>query len=118
MEVIYHIATTSDWDQAQPRGEYRTSTRGKSLGDVGFIHASTEAQVAPVANAVYHGDDDLLVLVIDPARLRSEIRYENVPGWEAPFPHIYGPVNADAVVKTLPLERDAEGGFYFTAYDQ
>jgi len=41
-----------------------------------------------------------------------------VPGWEAPFPHIYGPLNVDAVVRTLALERNAEGTFDFTADHQ
>jgi uncharacterized protein (DUF952 family) len=114
MSAIYHVATPADWAEAQQTGEYRTSTRGKTLDEVGFIHASTEGQVAPVANAIFHGDNSLVVLVIDPDRLRSEVRYEQVPGWDAPFPHIYGPLNADAVVETLPLVRSAEGQFSFT----
>jgi uncharacterized protein (DUF952 family) len=118
MELIYHIAAMPDWQKALQSGEYRVSTRGKSLDDEGFIHAGTEAQVALVANAIYRDDDNLLVLVIDTGRLQPEIRYEQVPGWEAPFPHIYGPLNVDAVVQTLPLERDAEGHFDFTAEHQ
>lgn len=115
MSAIYHLALAADWAQAQRSGEYRISTRGRTLDEEGFIHASTEGQVAPVANAFYAGAGDLVVLVIDPARLRSEVRYEQVPGFEAPFPHIYGPLNADAVVRTLSLDRDAEGRFHFTA---
>ena len=115
MELIFHIAATPDWQAALHSGEYVVSTRGRSLDDEGFIHAATEAQVAPVANAFYRDDDNLLVLVIDPGRLQPGIRYEPVPGWETPFPHIYGPLNVDAVVRTLPLERNAEGTFDFTA---
>src|SRR5215475_14780254 len=115
MELIFHIATAADWQKALQSGGYRVSTRGRSLDDEGFIHASSEAQVAPVANAIYHDYDSLLVLVIDPGRLQPEIRYEQVPGWDAPFPHIYGPLNVDAVVRTLPLERNTEGTFDFAA---
>jgi uncharacterized protein (DUF952 family) len=115
LTAIYHLAIASDWAQAQRSGEYRISTRGRTLDEEGFIHASTESQVAPVANAYYRDAEDLVVLVIDPGRLRAEIRYEQVPGSEAPFPHIYGPLNADAVVRTLPLDRNAEGQFHFTA---
>jgi uncharacterized protein (DUF952 family) len=67
-----------------------------------------------VANLFYKGVPDLVVLVIDPDRVRSEIRYEQVPGAEAPFPHIYGPLNADAVVGTWPLEAGSDGEFAFT----
>jgi glutathione S-transferase len=115
MSVIYHIATTSDWEQARRDGEYTTSTRGTTLAEQGFIHGSTAEQVAPVANMVYKGEPDLLVLVIDPDRVRSEIRYDPVPGFQTPFPHIYGPLNADAVVETRPLEPGPNGEFSFAA---
>ena len=76
MEWLYHIATVPDWDQAQRDGEYRTSTRGRSLSDEGFIHASTAAQVLPVANAFYQDELlDLVLLVLDSGRIRAEIRH-------------------------------------------
>jgi uncharacterized protein (DUF952 family) len=116
MQRLYHIATMSDWDQAQRDGEYRTSTRGRSLSEEGFIHASTAAQVLPVANAVYLDEpQDLVLLVLDPGRIGAGIRYEPVPGWADPFPHIYGPLEAAAVVRAVPLERDAAGGFRWPA---
>lgn len=114
MGLIYHIADTADWQRAQQGGEYRTSTRGQSLEQQGFIHASTADQVAPVANAIYAGAPGLLVLVIDEDRVEPEIVYEPVPGWNTPFPHIYGPLDVDAVVETLPLVPDASGRLTFT----
>jgi glutathione S-transferase len=116
MDLLYHIAAAQDWDQAQRDGEYRMSTRGRTLAQEGFIHTSTAAQVLPVANAVY-GDDqrDLLLLVLDPARITAEIRYEPVPGWADPFPHLYGPLNSEAVIQAVRLERDAAGNFLFPA---
>jgi glutathione S-transferase len=116
MEWLYHIATVPDWDQAQRDGEYRTSTRGRSLSDEGFIHASTAAQVLPVANAFYQDELlDLVLLVLDTGRIRAEIRHEPVPGWADPFPHIYGPLEVTAVVQAVPLERDAAGEFRWPA---
>jgi uncharacterized protein (DUF952 family) len=109
--AIYHIATGSDWAQAQRDGEYTTSTRGVTLSEQGFIHASTAEQVAPVANLFYQGLTDLLVLVIDTDRVGPEIRYEQVPGSDAPFPHIYGPLNINAVVDTRPLAPGPDGRF-------
>jgi uncharacterized protein (DUF952 family) len=118
MTFIYHIATAPDWEHARSVGEYAISTRGRTLAEQGFIHGSTAEQVAPVANLIYKGMPDLLVLVIDPSRVRPEIRYDQVPGWESPFPHIYGPLNTDAVVKTCPLELGLNGSFTFTAADE
>jgi uncharacterized protein (DUF952 family) len=113
MSLIYHIATAADWAQAQAAGEYTTSTLGRTLAEEGFIHASTAEQVAPVANLFYQGRPDLVLLVLDTGRVRPEIRLEPVPGWDEPFPHIYGPLNTDAVVESRPLEPDADGRFSF-----
>jgi len=115
VSLIYHIATCTDWERAQCDGEYTTSTVGRTLADEGYIHASGPTQVTGVANAYYRGlRDELLVLVIDPERVRSEIRYEDVPGADAPFPHIYGPLNADAVLAAWPLTPGPDGEFTFT----
>jgi uncharacterized protein (DUF952 family) len=115
VSLIYHIATRADWEQARRDGEYRTSTIGKTLAEEGFIHASQAAQVTGVANMFYRGlPDDLLVLAIDTERVRAEIRYEDVPGADAPFPHIYGPLNTDAVLAAIPLPVGPDGGFSFT----
>ena len=51
--LIYHIAEAADWEQAQRDGQYTMSTRGRTLAEEGFIHASTASQVALVANAFY-----------------------------------------------------------------
>jgi glutathione S-transferase len=113
---LYHIATAPDWDRARQEGEYQTSTRGRTLSEEGFIHASTAAQVLPVANAVYLDEQqDLVLLVLDTSRIAAEIRREPVPGWADPFPHIYGPLNVDAVIRAVPLERDAAGSFRWPA---
>jgi uncharacterized protein (DUF952 family) len=115
VSTIYHIATASDWAQARADGKYTTSTRGKTLAEQGFIHGSTAGQVAPVANMIYKGLPDLLVLVIDTDRVRPEVRYEPVTGWDEPFPHIYGPLNTDAVIETRPLDPGPDGEFSFAA---
>jgi uncharacterized protein (DUF952 family) len=116
VSVIYHIATRGDWERARRAGEYTTSTVGKTLAEEGFIHASGPRQVNGVANRYYRGSlDELLVLVIDTERVRAEVRYEDVPGADAPFPHIYGPLNADAVIAVRPLPAGPDGTFTFTA---
>jgi uncharacterized protein (DUF952 family) len=103
MALIYHIATTADWEQARRDGHYTTSTIGRSLAEEGFIHASTAEQVPLVADRYYRGMPDLLLLVIDTDLLDQELRYEHVPGEDLPYPHIYGPLNVTAVTETRPV---------------
>jgi uncharacterized protein (DUF952 family) len=117
VSVIYHIATRGDWERARRAGEYTTSTIGRTLAEEGFIHASTEGQVNDVANRYYRGiQDELLVLVIDTERVRAQIRYEDVPGAGAPYPHIYGPLNTDAVIATRPMPAGPDGTFTATPW--
>ncbi|MEP7023595.1 MAG: DUF952 domain-containing protein [Actinomycetota bacterium] len=113
--LIYHIASAADWAQARAAGEYTTSTRGLTLDQVGYLHAAHAHQVAGVANAFYAGEPDLVVLVIDTALVGPEIRLDSVPGSDEPFPHIYGPLNADAVTAVLPLRPGPDGRFSFAA---
>jgi len=112
--MILHITSRKEWLVAQTTGEYRAP----SLDTEGFIHCSTEKQVIPVANAFYRGHNDLMVLVIDETRLKSQVRWEAPAGPAAEgispsdqFPHVYGPINVDAVASILDLEPDTEGIF-------
>ncbi|NLU69921.1 DUF952 domain-containing protein [Streptomyces sp. HNM0574] len=102
MTELLHITERPLWDAARERGTYEMSTRGRTLAEVGFIHASLPHQLATVAEALYGGDDDhdeLVVLVIDDTRLTVPVRYEPpVPGAED-FPHLYGPLPVTAVTR-------------------
>ncbi|WP_260859974.1 DUF952 domain-containing protein [Streptomyces cupreus] len=103
--TIVHLTERSLWEEARARGTYEMSTRGKTLQEEGFIHCSTRAQLPPVAAFVYgdyDGPDELVLLVIDPARLDAPLKYEAMkPGGEE-FPHVYGPIPVDAVVGVEP----------------
>jgi uncharacterized protein (DUF952 family) len=108
--VIYHIALASDWDAAVEAGEYRISTLGRSLEEEGFVHACFAEQVPGVADAVYAGvTDPLVLLTVDERRLTSPWQVDHQPGSDQDFPHVYGPIVLPAVVMATPLTRDAEG---------
>jgi uncharacterized protein (DUF952 family) len=111
---IYHIATRADWEHALSDGAYTRSSIDRTLAEEGFIHASQESQVARTANKFYRDvPGDLLLLVIDTGLVAAEVRYEDVPGAELPFPHIYGPLNTDAVLAAVPLTAGPDGTFAF-----
>ncbi|WP_035534495.1 DUF952 domain-containing protein [Haloglycomyces albus] len=115
MDLIWHVTRASDWHVAQDNGEYTVSTKGISLAQQGFIHASLAHQVARVANVVHVDDNDLIVLGIDVARLGAPVKYEAPPDEDEEFPHIYGPLNLNAVVSVQPLLRGKDGRFSFAA---
>jgi uncharacterized protein (DUF952 family) len=98
---IYHLATAADWAEAQRTGRYTTSTKGRSLEQEGFIHASREDQWREVRARFYDDTDDLVLLEVDTELLEAEVRHDEVG--DDTFPHVYGPITPDAVVSATPL---------------
>ena len=109
MTQLLHITERTDWEAALGTGWYRTSTRGVSLDDQGFIHCSLPHQLRTVAEYVYGDADDLVVLVIDSERLGAPVEYETPEPGAEKYPHIYGPVPTSAVSRVIPVEYDSEG---------
>ena len=113
--MIYHITARKTWSEALQQGEYRA----ESLEKEGFIHCSTGTQVLPVAENYYKRQHGLVLLMIDPSLLSSDLKWEPPSGGSPPpgvpeddlFPHVYGPINLDAVVKVFDLEADLNGRY-------
>jgi uncharacterized protein (DUF952 family) len=103
--MIYHLAEQAHWQQALRDGSYTRSTRGRSLAEEGFVHASSEQQW-PVVRARFYADvtEPLVLLHIDETRLSSRVVHEVCdPETGETFPHVYGPIDVDAVVDTTEL---------------
>lgn len=99
--VLLHLTTPAEWRAAQDSGVLVPP----SLADLGFVHLSRPAQVHLPAARLFPGRRDVVVLVVDPARLTAPVRDEpGVPGDPASmrFPHLYGPLPTAAVVAVLP----------------
>lgn len=110
--MIFHILKKSDWDNALRRGEYQPG----SLATEGFVHASTREQIVTTANRFFRGQRDLALLCINPRHLTAEVRFEAPadPKDERArelFPHVYGPIDLDAVTQVLDLPGDSQDGF-------
>lgn len=97
--MINHITYKSAWEAALEKGRYETA----SLDKEGFIHCSEDHQVDATLDRYYRGEKGLVKLVIDPSRLRSQLIHEWSPSNTETFPHIYGPVNLDAVQEVIDL---------------
>lgn len=108
-QPVYHLALADAWAQAFVTGEYRASTVGKTLAEVGFIHLSHAHQLQGVADAFYRDRADVMLLTIDPARVGAELRDEAVPGTDEVFPHLYGPLPVIAVMSAQPVALHGDG---------
>ncbi|KEF41110.1 MAG: glutathione S-transferase [Cyanobium sp. CACIAM 14] len=101
---LYHLALAVEWRQAQDQGSYRRSTRGRSLEEVGFIHASGAHQIEATFRRFYGDAGEVLLLTIDPGRLEAPVLWEPAPESGERFPHIHGPLPLEAVLKAEPYQ--------------
>jgi uncharacterized protein (DUF952 family) len=103
--LILHIAKHEDWENALTKGEYSPV----SLSLEGFIHCSTPEQIIKIANSNFKNEKGLVLLCIDSSKVKAHIRFES-SGYDY-YPHIYGALNLDAVVKTIEFEPGSDGNF-------
>ncbi len=107
MTVLVHLVEPAAWRAALDTG----ALRPPSLADQGFVHLSAPGQVHLPAERLFPGRRDLVLLVIDPARLPGPVRWApGVPG-DPPgmrFPHLHGPLPTSAVVAVVPHRPPAE----------
>ncbi len=96
--MIFHLVDAASWAKALEKGEYRPA----SVDLEGFVHLSTQAQVAATANRFFKGRSDLLLLHVDDAQLGAALRFEEGEPGEL-FPHFYGPLPLTAVTKVEPF---------------
>jgi uncharacterized protein (DUF952 family) len=99
MPIIYHITTKEAWNEAIEKGAYITP----SLADEGFIHCSQETQIEGVLQRYFSGRHDLVKLVIDTDKLNVRFVFEWSPSTLDTFPHVYGPINLDAVTEVIEI---------------
>jgi uncharacterized protein (DUF952 family) len=111
MENLYHIARASDWNDAVKNGTYEVGSLHHSFLQDGFIHLCYNHQVNVIADQIYHGTSDLLLLKIDPAKLAAEVRAEMAINPPEMFPHLYGPLNTNAVIAVEPYVVLPNGKF-------
>jgi len=108
VSVIYHILTSAEWRSASGSPDYSTS----SFAVDGFIHCCTAEQLEYVGKRYFRGRQDLVMLCIDSDRVTAPVKYEDLNGEGMLFPHIYGPINTDAVTNVVvALPSNADGTF-------
>lgn len=106
--MIIYIATWEEWSKIQKRDEFIS----ESYHNEGFIHCSYPHQTIWVLNKHFRTEEKVILLCIDPNLLESELISEDLNGYGEEFPHIYGKINTEAIVKTIDIHRSADGLFY------
>ena len=106
-DLLFHITTKEDWKQFNNSGSYEP----ESLESQGFIHCSTGEQVEDTANRLFAGEDEILLLVIDATTLHEDIKYEKSEDTGDKFPHLYSPLNTNAIIDRIAIKAEDDGNF-------
>lgn len=97
-DLIHHLASLADWER---RSEEHYEP--EQMAVEGFIHLCTADQLAGVVQRYYRGRSDLVLLSVHPDRLGAPLVWEDSTGAGEEFPHLYGPLNLDAVALVEPF---------------
>lgn len=110
--LFFHLTTKQAWEEALLVGNYSLSTKGKTLGQVGFIHASFANQLDQVAQFVFTGSsEELVVLHLDIEKLAHigvPVKLEAASNGEL-YPHIYAAIPCQLVDKVVAAFMNSEG---------
>ena len=106
MNLTYHLTERIHYETLDARSDYVPA----AFGEDGYIHCTdAPEEMARIANLSYGSQRaGHFYLYIDKDRVRAPVRYDDA---ERKYPHIYGPLNRDAIIAVRPAGRDAAGKF-------
>jgi uncharacterized protein (DUF952 family) len=104
--ITLHLCPEPHWAAHTGQRHYTP----EPFAEEGFIHTTHgDEMVVEIANLFYTADPrPFVVATVDLAKVESETIYED-PDFR--FPHIYGPLNLDAVTGLRRVLRDDSGRF-------
>lgn len=99
--AIFHLATPEQWVEAQTRGTLAPRT----LATEGFVHCSTDEQLAGTIERHFDDIDELVLLRLHEEGLGGDLRWEQSRPGE-PYPHLYRAIELSEVAEAIPWHRD------------
>jgi len=109
LKPIYHICQAHEWDLVKDQSYYNGSSQDQIDG---FIHFSTGEQIRESAAKHRGGQDDLVLLEVNPKKLGASLKWE-LSRSDSKFPHLYSKLPLSAVMRTYSLKLDSEGEHIF-----
>ena len=106
-DLIFHVVKKEDWKSQKKDSRYHPD----SLDSEGFIHCASGNNIEDVTNRLYEGETNVLLIIINTTLVEPEIRYESSDDSDTKYPHIYGPLNMDAVVDKIELAAEDDGSY-------
>lgn len=105
--VILHCMTVQNWEKRKSKRFWGE----ENIAVDGFIHCSSIEYFWRITENFSSVNEPLLLVCIDKTKLTAELKYEDGDNCGRYYPHVYGPINNDAVICVLPYLRDKNGNY-------
>ncbi|HHW22420.1 MAG TPA: DUF952 domain-containing protein [Clostridiaceae bacterium] len=105
--MILHCMKKKTWEEVKSKKYYGE----ECIASEGFIHCSPVGYMWRVAPNFKDVIDELVLLCIDTDKLEPEVRWEDGDDCGRSYPHVYGLINLDAIIKVLPYLKDENGNW-------
>jgi len=106
-DLIFHLVKKKDWKEQKKEARYHPEV----LDSKGFIPCSSGNNIEEIANRLFRGERRILLIVINTTLIEPELKYEQNMEGGVSYPHIYGPLNLDAVIDKIELVPEEDGSF-------
>lgn len=97
--MIIYTATKEEWDRIKDKKSFVSD----DYDTEGFIHCCFPNQSIWVLNKHYRDCETVLLLCIDPELLTGRLVIEDTSNRGEGFPHVYGEINTDSIVKVIEV---------------
>ena len=103
---VYKILTEEEWRQGKASSKIITKLDLKD----GFVHLSTASQLNASLSLYFSNESRVVLAQINLSKIKNNLKYEvasNANNRNGKFPHFYGILNTNMILKTWQLERSA-----------
>ncbi len=104
-DLLFTFILKSDWKPSIESGMFSPP----ALKEEGAIRCVTDGMLETYANEQYIGDEEILLIVIDPLRVQAPLKEEKADGGK--YPLICGSISIDSVIDKIPLSKGKDGRY-------
>ena len=105
--MIAHCMRKNKWNEIKDEDYWGY----QDIEEEGFIHCSPIKYLWRVLPNFEDVKDELVIICIDEDKLEAEVKYEDDDNCGRNYPHVYGIINNDAVIKVLDYLKDEQGHY-------
>jgi uncharacterized protein (DUF952 family) len=107
-DLLFTLINDQKWKEIAAQGTFHPA----SLDELGYIKCIDEKDLQKYINLDIHKDKDLILVVIDPLRVKDSIKTEKQDGFT--IIKLFGELTLDAIIDKIDLKPSKKGDYTFS----